>query len=33
VLAAVTASGWDRWSLGPPVNHLSSAGHRPHLEA
>jgi membrane-associated phospholipid phosphatase len=23
VLTAVTASGWDRWSLGPPGNHLS----------
>jgi membrane-associated phospholipid phosphatase len=23
VLTAVTASGWDRWSLGPPGNQLS----------
>jgi membrane-associated phospholipid phosphatase len=25
VLTAVTAFGWDRWSLGPPENHLSPA--------
>jgi membrane-associated phospholipid phosphatase len=23
VLTAVTASGWDRWSLRPPANHLT----------